>query len=115
MVDQLAVIGLLNRFVNVGVELLVLFDQTESGLLDQLLGGSADVIGDLRKPRFMFGCELYFHDLKTRLSYAARKEKRSLKQSPSKELLAAQNILGPKFCHDPPGSEKIAKPRCASL
>jgi hypothetical protein len=42
MVDQLAVIGLLNRFVNVGVELLVLFDQTESGLLDQLLGGSAD-------------------------------------------------------------------------
>lgn len=63
MVDKLAAISLLNRFVDVGVELLVLFNQTQSSLLDQLLGRSAGVIGYLRKPRFLFGCELYFHAL----------------------------------------------------
>ena len=64
MVDKLAAISLLNRSVNVGLVLLVLFDQTQSGLLDQLPGRSAVVIGYLRKPRFLFGCELYFHDLR---------------------------------------------------
>jgi hypothetical protein len=60
----LAAIGLLNRFVDVGVELLVLFDQTQSGLLHQLLGGSALVIGNLRKPRLLFGREMYFRALR---------------------------------------------------
>ncbi len=39
VVDQLASVGLLNRFINVGVELLVLFNQTQNGLLHELLGG----------------------------------------------------------------------------
>jgi len=61
MVEKLTTVSLGNRFTDIGVELLVFFDKTQSGLLDQLLGRSAVVLGDLQNPDFLFGCELNFH------------------------------------------------------
>jgi hypothetical protein len=48
MVDEFPTVGLFNAPLDISADLRILLDHTQSGLLYQLLGGSAAVVGQLR-------------------------------------------------------------------
>jgi len=68
MLNQFPTVGLLDTTADTSTNGRILFDQAQSGLLHQLFGWGAIVIGDLRKLRFLFGRKMNFHNAKTRLS-----------------------------------------------
>ena len=45
------------------MKLSFIFKETQHDILHQVLGVGACVGGDLRKLRFLLGCEVYFHTL----------------------------------------------------
>jgi hypothetical protein len=55
MAHQLASVGLFDATTDAGAKVPILFEQPQSGSLDELFGVGAAVIGDTRKLRFLLG------------------------------------------------------------
>jgi|GEM_PF-2130838 len=61
MVRQFSLVGLFDATTDRGTKMPVFFEQPQGGILHQLLGVRATMVGDLRKLRFLLGREVYFH------------------------------------------------------
>jgi len=61
MVNQLAPVRLLDATVDSGAELRILFNQAQSGILNQMLGISTGMVGYLGKLGFLLRSEMDFH------------------------------------------------------
>lgn len=61
MINQLAPVRLLNATVDSGAEFRILFNQAQSGILNQMLGIDTGMVGYLEKLGFLFRSEMDFH------------------------------------------------------
>jgi len=63
--DELASVGLGNALADGGAKASIFLKQSQGGILHYPFGVGAFLGGDLRKLRFLLGCEMEFHDLQS--------------------------------------------------